>query len=178
MKKLYCFILLSFLNFPIASQQRIDIKGEMNCTVTGNVVVSSEEGKFKQYSGYQDGVKSGDNLKFEYNFADHGAYFGLSRRDPKETIINNEYISLKAEKNVERNKDGLILSGNFNSKISFLQDYIRLSNSRGDFYLSRYYKNDWHGIFVYVKSWDLSSYTMTVNCRHTNDKMESIFKAY
>jgi hypothetical protein len=167
-----------FANISIANQQRIAIKGGMTCTVTGNVIVSSEEGKFKQYSGYQDGTKSGDSLKLEYNFADHGAYFALSRRDPKETIIINEYINLKAEKNVERNKNGLIFSGDLNSKISFLQDYIRISNTFGDFYLRRYYKNDWHGIYVDINLSDFSSQTMTVNCRHTNDKMESIFKAY
>jgi hypothetical protein len=178
MKKLYCLILLSFLNFPIASQQRIDISGEMNCTVTGNVVITSEEGKFKQYAGYQDGIRSGDNLKFLYKFADHGVFLRLFKSDIKNTGILSEYIRLKDEKNIERIKNGLIFSGDGNSKISFLEDYIRISNIFGDFYLSRYYKNDWHGIFVYVKSSELSSHTMTVNCRHTNDRMESIFKAY
>ncbi len=170
--------MFTFANVAIANQRRIDIKGEMTCTVTGNVVFSSEEGKFKQYAGYQDGVKSGDILKFEYNFADHGAYFGLSRRETKDNIIINDYIGFKGEKNVERNKNGLILSGDFNSKISFLQDFIRIINTFGEFKLSRYYKNDWHGVYVYVKPLELSSHTMTVNCRHTNDKMESIFKTY
>lgn len=162
----------------VANQQRVDINGEMNCTVTGNVVVSSEDGKFKQYSGFKEGIKSGDSLKLEYRFANHGAYLALLRRNPKEDVVVSTYIGFKDDNNIKHQKNGLILSDKTFGEASFLQDYIRISNVFGDFYLSRYYKNDWHGIYVRVDVLQFTSQTMTVNCRHTIDSMDNVFKIY
>jgi hypothetical protein len=160
-------------------QQAKDTNGEMNCTVTGNVVVASEDGKFKQYAGVKDGIKTGDSLKLEYRFATHGAFLGLMRKDAKdEKIITSTYISLGNKGNIKHRKNGLILSEETFGEVSFLQDYIRISNIFGDFYLSRYYKNDWHGIFINTSVPDLATHTMTFNCRHTFDAMENIFKVY
>ena len=41
-------------------------EGSMDCTVTGNVVVASEEGKFKSYSGVQGGVKVNEKVVLTY----------------------------------------------------------------------------------------------------------------
>ncbi len=154
-------------------------KGEMSCTVTGNVVVSSEDGKFKQYAGFKDGVKSGDPLRLEYSFSNHGAYMALSRNDRKEgSGIISTYIGRERKGNFTIHKNGLILSDGDSEKASFLQDYIRIENIFGELYLHRYYKNDWHGIFINSMGPDLTSHTMTINCRHNIDSMENIYKAF
>ncbi len=183
-KTLYCFrkyfMLFSVIitSVVFANNQGADFYGEMECTVTGNVVAASEEGKFKQYSGIKDGVKTGDNLRLEYRFATHGTYIGLKRRNVEKEIVINAYIGKKnSGYKVDRSKNGLILE-DYLTAISFLDDYIRIQWIDSQLYLSRYYKNDWHGIYASVRGPELFTHTIAINCRHTIDKIDEIFKLY
>jgi hypothetical protein len=152
----------------------------MDCTVTGSVVVASEEGKFKTYSKVEDGVKINDKLTLNYWVNSNSISLSLKRERTEKNIVIFESISTHdADTNVDKGESrGYILSQkDYNKSISFLSDYIRIKNLK-ELVLSRYYKNDWHGIHTYVQPLDTFTQTLTLNCRHTNDKMDAAFKIF
>jgi hypothetical protein len=175
MKKTLIFIV--FFS-SLAHAQSAD--GSMDCTVTGNVVVASEEGKFKTYSGIKGGVKANEKLILTYKVSNNSIYIELNRVQAENNTVMNAYLSSTAINTIaEKYKNaGFILTDtNFNHSISFLPDFIRVKD-RAEFFISRYYKNDWHGIYSSVSSWDLTAQTLTLNCRQTDDKMDAAFKIF
>lgn len=175
MKK-YLILFLIYANQVYAQS----VVGAMDCTVTGNVVAASEEGKFKTYSGIQGGVEVNEKLTLKYDVTSNGIYIGLERNnEKKEIVINAYYSSANANIKVERNKNGGIIftDTKFNHGISLLPEYIRITEFK-DLYLTRYYKNDWHGIFSNVDLFNMSAQTLTLNCRHINDNMDAAFKIF
>jgi hypothetical protein len=168
-------IVLSIYSSQVYAQS---VVGSMDCTVTGNVVVASEEGKFKTYSGIQGGVEANEKLTLKYNVTSNSIYMGLERNnDKKQIVINAHYSAGNADIKFERNKNGgiIVTDTNFNQGISLLPEYIRITGFK-TLYLTRYYKNDWHGIFSNVDLFDMSAQTLTLNCRHINDNMDAAFK--
>jgi hypothetical protein len=154
--------------------------GSMDCTVTGNVVVASEEGKFKTYSGIEGGVDANEKLTLSYDVTSDSIFMGLKRNNSKKDTVINAYYSTKDSKTkVERNQDGgLILSEKiYNHGVSFLPDYIRIKDFR-ELFLKRYYKNDWHGIYSNVDYLNNRTHTLTFNCRHTLDNMDAALKIF
>ena len=154
--------------------------GVMDCTVTGNVVVASEEGKFKTYSGITGGVKANEKLILNYQVSNNRIYITLKRDQPDNNIViaarfSTDDRTITSEKG--HNGGFILKESKYNHSISFLPDYIRINEFR-QFSISRYYKNDWHGIFSYVNNPDSSTHTLTLNCRHTSDKMDSAFKIF
>jgi hypothetical protein len=155
-------------------------EGEMDCMVTGNVVVASEEGKFKTYSGIKGGVKVNEKLILSYMISKNSIYIALKREQVEKATVISAYLSTDNKETTSEKSDsgGFILKDNkYGHSISFLPDYIRINEFR-QFFLSRYYKNDWHGIYSFVDPLDSSSHTLTLNCRHTNDKMDTAFKIF
>ena len=156
------------------------VKGSMNCSVTGNVVVASEEGKFKSYSSIQGGVKVNDRVILEYEVSSNSIYIALKREQVEKNSIIVAYLSTtNAETFAEKRKSsGFIVEDlRFQHSVSFLPDYIRIKEF-SEFFISRYYKNDWHGIFSEVHNLEATTQTLTLNCRHTNDKMDAAFKIF
>ena len=175
MKK-FLLLIVFFLNQAYA--QSAD--GAMDCTVTGNVVVASEEGKFKTYSSIQGGVKADEKVILRYTVYSESIYIGLERLGAEKTIIINAYISANQPSITgEKNKRGgfILTDTRYNTGISFLPDYIRIKED-GELFIMRYYKNDWHGIYSYVDYLNNSTQTLTLNCRHTDDKMDAAFKIF
>lgn len=176
MKKILFFIIFVLHNPSIAQS----IEGVMDCTVTGNVVVSSEEGKFKTYSGIQGGVKINEILNLIYSVTSNSIYIKLKRnKNENNTVIASYLSSSDVDTTAEKGKGGgfVLEQTKFNHSVSFTPDYIRIHEFK-ELVFSRYYKNDWHGIYVDVSPLDLSTQTMTLNCRHTNDKMDTAFKTF
>ena len=157
-----------------------DVEGSMDCTVTGNVVVSSEEGKFKTYAGLQGGVSKNENLNLSYSVTSNSIYIALKREQADKNILLGAFLnSNDSQTYAEKGASGgfVLTDSRFNHSVSFLPDYIRINEIR-EFVISRYYKNDWHGIYSYVSPLDLSTHTLTFNCRHTRDKMADAFKLF
>jgi hypothetical protein len=155
-------------------------EGSMDCTVTGNVVVASEEGKFKSYSSIQGGVKANEKVTLSYRVSSDSIYIGLERQQAEKKIIINAYLSTdKLETKAEKNQSGgfIVDDTNFKHSVSFLPDYIRIKDFN-ELFIKRYYKNDWHGIYSAVYHPDSTTQTLTLNCRHTNDKMDAAFKVF
>jgi len=154
--------------------------GAMDCTVTGNVVVASEEGKFKTYSSIEGGVKANEKVILRYTVGSESIYIGLERINAEKTIIINSFKPFSAVGiTANKGKDGgfILTDTRYDTGISFLPDYIRI-NENGELFVKRYYKNDWHGIFSNVDYINNSTQTLTLNCRHTNDRMDAAFKMF
>jgi hypothetical protein len=174
--KRYLILLLIVTNQVFAQS----VVGEMDCTVTGNVVVATEEGKFKTYSGIEGGVEANEKLTLSYDVTSNSIFLGLKRNNSKkDTVINAYYNTKESKTRVEKNHDGgfIVKEKDYNHSISFLPDYIRINEFR-ELFLKRYYKNDWHGIYSNVNNSDSSTHTMTFNCRHTFDNMDEAFKIF
>ena len=154
--------------------------GAMDCTVTGNVVVASEEGKFKTYSSIQGGVKANEKVILRYTVRSNTVYIGLERLVAEKTIIISTYKSTDDLNTTAENKRGegfILTETKYDTGLSFLPNYIRIKE-HGELFIKRYYKNDWHGIFSDVDYLNNSTQTLTLNCRHTNDKMDAAFKLF
>ncbi len=172
-------IFLTLLAASLGCQAQ-SAEGSMDCTVTGNVVVSSEEGKFKTYSSMQGGVKANEKVTLNYKVGSNRIYIDLKRNTKENSIIINQYLSTDdSETTVEKIQNGgfIFKDSSNNNSISFLPDYIRIKGLE-EFFISRYYKNDWHGIFADVMNIETTTQTVTFNCRHTNDKMDEAFKLF
>ncbi len=170
-------ILIIFFSSQVYAQS---VDGSMDCTVTGNVVVASEEGKFKTYSGIKGGVKANEKLVLNYRVTNDSIYIELKRDQPgSNIIINASHSTDNRTTTAEKGQNGgfMLTDQKYNHGISFLPDYIRIYQFR-EFFISRYYKNDWHGIFSNVDKSDSSTQTLTLNCRHTNDNMEAAFEKF
>lgn len=173
----YFCIVLIFISNQVFAQVA---SGTMECTVTGSVVIASEEGQFKVYSMVKDGVKAKENLTLNYDVGNDYIYIELKRNRADNNIVINSHLSTKnLETTAVKSSNGgfVLINKNFNHSISFLPDYIRVKGFR-EFVISRYYKNDWHGIFSDVRPTETFAETLTLNCRHTNDKMEAAFKFF
>ncbi len=82
--------------------------------------------------------------------------------------LNDQNIALNV------NPDGglIINEKTYNHSISFQPDYIRVREFR-QLALRRYYKNDWHGIFVHSDPRESIAQFMAFNCRHSEDNLEA-----
>ena len=94
------FLILIILISSQAFAQSAD--GAMDCTVTGNVVVASEEGKFKTYSGIKGGVKANEKLILTYKVSNNSIYIELdpandSHKLAKELLLSNNFIIVNSE---------------------------------------------------------------------------------
>ena len=155
-------------------------EGSMDCTVTGNVVVASEEGKFKTYSSMEGGVKANEKVTLNYRVGNNSIYISLERNvKEKSNIIINQYFSTDMPETTAEKASGgfFIKNSTHNHSISFMPDYIRINNFE-EFVLSRYYKNDWHGVYSDVMPRDLVAQTLTFDCRHSKDNMDEAFKLF
>ena len=174
--RLILFLIIIFANKTYAQS----VSGSMDCTVTGSVVIASEEGKFKTYSGIKGGVKANEKLTLNYRVYINSIYIELKREIGEKEIVTNQHIDkLGADISVQKNKNGgFILTNNrYQHSLSFLPDYIQI-NAFEIFFLKRYYKNDWDGIFSYVDHLNSSTQTLTLDCRHNNDNMDAAFKIF
>jgi len=158
------------------------VDGAMDCTVTGNVVVASEEGKFKTYNGIQGGVTANEKLTLNYTVFNNSISIVLKRKQAEQNIViigrlSSKDIGTSAEK-YENKGFGLQRSSYGHTKsIQFSSDYIEIKNF-GEFSIRRYYKNDWHGIYSFINLGESTIQTLTLNCRHTDDKMEDAFQIF
>jgi hypothetical protein len=174
--KIISIILIFFASQAYAQT----VKGSFDCTATGVAVVASEEGKFKTYPSVKGGVKANENLTIEYSVSNNSILLSLKRDQVEKNIVINAFLSsdeidIKTEK--VKNGGFILTDSRYSHSVSFLPDYIRINAFR-EFFISRYYKNDWHGIYSNVSNGDSFTETVTLNCRHTNDKMDAAFKIF
>lgn len=170
------FLLASLL--PLISFAQNAVSGNMDCVVTGNVVISSEEGKFKQYSGFKEGIQTGDRATLEYRVADYGVYVSLGGKLNERTIVNLNISNSNKLVTVPTKVKGFHIANEY-EKIWITEDYIVINTQTlGELSIKRYYKNDWHGIYSYFDMVGMSSQIATINCRHTKDEINNAYDIF
>lgn len=183
MKKSY--YLLTLILFIISFSAHADLaEGRLDCKITGSTVESSEDGKYKSYSSIEGEAKAGDSSILEYSVREDSVYVSMKLNNKKEDVILNVYFKIRkidSEVNIHRDKDlGIVLTKNGNGyyeSLSLLPDYIRLKRF-SELSLIRYYKNDWHGMFVFYVPSKVYVQVLTFNCRHTNDQLDKAYKIF
>ncbi|MBM3363564.1 MAG: hypothetical protein FJY42_13050 [Betaproteobacteria bacterium] len=179
MKNKFIFFLVMAPCFALKAQT---ISGRLDCTVTGSIVAASEDGKFKNYSGFKDGIKVGDRVTLNYSATRNSTskYKSLyitmvstANENKPKTVISQRFDLNDQNINLSVNPDGglVIKEQSFNHSISFQPDYIRVKEFR-ELALRRYYKNDWHGIFISSDPTESLAQFLAFNCRHVEDNME------
>lgn len=181
MKNQGLFFSLIFLFFINVHAQ--EVEGRFDCTVTGNVVVGTEEGRFKTHSGYKGGVNVNDKVKLIYKTWQDSLYMSIDRMDAGTNPIVNLYITKSnANTTYEKIKGGGFFVNQktnlFTNGATLKQDYIRIVNATSEVYFLRYYKNDWQGLFRDLDLVNFLSQTITLNCRHTSDNIDEAVKLF
>jgi len=159
-------LILTLLLFSISAHGGT-VKGEMKCAVKSNYVVINEEGVPKLFKGFADEFKVGDSLSFKFK-VDNNFWFDL--KDDKSDFSHFTFF----ERNQAKYSDflGLQFESDYGSKITFRKNFINWDLILGNLILSRYYKNDWSGIFVSYNPLDMAAQVATLDCRMWNDGVD------
>jgi hypothetical protein len=179
MKTLYFVsILLSAISFAANAQS---IEGHLDCKITGSRVETTVGGKYKSYSGLTDGEKVGDSANLTYMVTNESIYIVMKlNNDEKRLIASSNLLDmLGTKRKVERTIDsGIIMTiPDYGYSYSLTPDYIRLKDF-SDLTMSRYYKNNWQGMYIKFKPLEMHVTILTFNCQHTNDKFDKAFKIF
>jgi len=148
----------------------INLQGEMSCKVKDSILIEVEDGKSKRYSGAKDSFNVGDTLYVSYRYEEYfnrPAYvmnFSFEDRLREDThLYVSENSSLPSS----------VTSLTFSEEKIFVKDILQRNLS-----LRRYYKNDWEGIFSFAYGPEFYTWTVTLDCRNQEGRLEEILKAY
>ena len=192
---LILFVLITFEASIVYSSEKVS--GYFDCKIKGIRIISINEGKHEEFSGYKDSLKKGDNLTISYRNTTNEHFYlkaeGLgnnlisfihSQTPTTKNPTGNSYSKLhfnKKELNCEKNdftcirEDMMLIDSFYMNKLVFNEDYIYARYLDRSITLARYYKNDWNGIFSDFANYDeLSTYNFTLDCRHRDDQLKDI----
>jgi len=180
MKKL---ILISTLLFSFNGWTE-DINGTMICTIKDQIILEMKDGIAKRYSG--DGrFKEGDNLTFEYRFKEYteSSDLQITLGNNKEKIFWNNYDTSTTKKIESMESFSVFIPERI---IIYTNDRrvnsVSLSNDEIDaemtsmmrLILTRYYKNDWNGIFTFTLP--SSTYSGSIDCRQGINQYDKLLE--
>ena len=192
MKKVSLFIycLLIFKSSMVYSSD--ELTGYFECKVKGINIIGIEEGKHKEFSGYKNAVKKGDNVKIYYisdihhilrikseadlipihvSFSNAKTKGPITPYDTRVSFMKKDESCKKKDWTCQLEDMTYLNSNNGLARVSLNDDWIYATSLDQTFTLERYYKNDWNGIFSKFNSVNLTSYNITFDCRHSKDKL-------
>lgn len=157
--------------------QHTVIEGKLLCSVTGSLVVLSENGVFKQSKGFDGGIKVKDKISLKYNFSEYEARIVAESIQDKK-IIWMDFFSIKnGETKLKRARSGGTVFDRGIHAFALSKESIRGESVFGLLRLHRYYKNEWHGILLTEGSPEgMWSHTVTLNCVHQTDKIDEVLQ--
>ena len=183
----YIIFITSALMLLASYASATEFEGRMDCKVKTMRVTQIEEGIGREFSGFTDKLKVGDNVSLNYEFLSDKVVFQL-----KDSSRGEDYWDL----DIKKYSDGVkyyatdeplgvgIQVGD--AQHYFSQDNIHskgfhFANTETDFTLidgkislKRYYKNDWQGL--YFSHYRLQIKVFTLDCRHTKDKLDQMIQ--
>ena len=177
------FILLTFAAFIIATQTSAEIlKRVMNCKITDQVILESNEGQPKRYTGFTNMFEVGDSLRFELASKSDALLYAELR----DTVRNKAIIETAAEKSY---REFTLRKNIFNEYAElqevdalfvnrFTENSIELEGILWRLELRRYYKSDFHGIMVRKIFADLLAGIATLDCRMVIDEFDEILAGF
>ena len=167
-----------------------DVEGRMKCEVKSNRLTTVEEGKPKEFTGYEKSFVVGDNLTIIYEnlFSNFSVIIEDKVRD--ERVMTAFVGSKDTDRSFHEPKysEGILLRSKgtfenprfsmsnpeFEMSIFAHSDIISASNNLSSIELQRYYKNDWQGVFF--KKLHLQLQITTLDCRHTRDRLDTFIE--
>lgn len=170
------FLTISFLAAIITTQAHADFpKRIMNCEVTDQVILHSDEGKPKRYTNFIGKFETGDTLRFELNSSLEN-WLHAQLTDPKR---QNYVIGTDPDmkyKEFMRDSRGYLFDTEYNDRFS--RDHIILNSGLRRLELKRYHKSDFHGILITRTFSRLLARVSTLDCKMAIDEFEEILAAF
>ncbi len=178
------------------SADTIIIKGEMQCKVKDQIILSTEDGISTRYQGFKNDMQIGETLGVSYTLFDTGVpsmqFFvyrkpkrGEKYKPGEGTIILNIFYEEKGEfLQIKDNELGFRyahldeMDVDPSERTTFGVDKMHIQDTSGVWRLNlrRYYKNDWEGFFTVNTMDEFSVHAATLNCRQETDVIEEIIK--
>lgn len=167
---------------PVFSKE---IEGAFRCKIENGYLLVMQDGISKQYGGYENSLKKGDSIIFNYSYNQFGT--SVSKDFTMYTPSGFRPI-FNSSANINKRKAGdkelfpnsffgtSKYGGKGNEILAISEDSIFAEGiPGGELELTRYFKNDWHG-FLTAESVQDTIHVMTLNCRHVLDGLERIVK--
>ena len=149
--------------------------GKMDCTIKSQTIVSTKDGKTKEYSGFEGKPKVGDTITAQYEMRLGAVAFYLKRNG-----VGFVHNTPTYGKKVRSFRDDTVkFENDFDgSTLTFGKNKIHSRTEKDEVVLERYYKSDWEGIYIALKPmYGLTAQIMTLDCRQTADKVDIIVDA-
>ena len=158
----------------------------MDCEVKYQTVVGSDEGKPETYSGFTDQVEVGDKLRLEYGTSDSPElYMKLTDTkrdllvidyDTQASILDNPFVD--AEVRVLDLAKPMIAFNKQDGFMNFDTEEFNISHYSIRMHLDRYYKSDFHGLFVRTNAPNMQVLVQTLDCRMVKDEFDRILSKF
>ena len=142
-----------------------EIKFNLSCKVTGQVLINTENGISEQASRFKDGLEVGDIFTVDFRYASASYSYLLYIKINVDLIASSSVLS---SEDSSKHSDGLMYTSvyeGFGGRTSFLSDdSIQSIDVVDSFNLKRYYRNDFELIHSdnAVVGWPRR--TLTANC--------------
>ena len=182
---------LACLSVPISLNAE-EITGSMRCEVMSNRITTVEDGRPKEYTGFESGFGVGDTLRLSYStissgsnerehdrlhIALHDAVRGetiiawVGTAGPSEAISETVITIPPTDQNIAKY---------YNGSFSINSDFIIIDSGYGArLDLSRYHKDDWQGLGVApIISAPNGFQVYTLDCRTVTDRIEEVIDAF
>ena len=171
MKPLAFLIVIIFL-FPTSSLLATEMKGTLSCRVLSVNLTQMEEGRVVNYSGYKGGMKEGHTFFVDYEYDPLIRYVKVKGRS-NDFSYRSSGGSGYIEKGTKAMREGYPNTfGTKNNDVTIGSDFLSGDAIFDEISLSRYYKNDWHGL--YVKDSSDAILVAGLDCRHISDSIDEI----
>ena len=170
---------------PQKAQSSTYIEGSLECKIKYLTLIKTAEAVTETFSGYKDQIQQGDQISVLYyveeDAGNNEIRIGLKTKD----TYGDKYKwrSIDRIKSLHRDpKNNFYLISLTNEVVYLDEDYIDFSDESGALKLKRYYKNDFEGLVVdsapgivnAIANLNLSASVYTLDCRHTNDRLQDI----
>ena len=153
-----------------------DMLGIMKCKATENKLIILDDGKPSIYTGYKDGISTGDTLYVNYKLF---TFFGMESIRillfEEGTDSNNIFLDhgFPVDHKSENPDEAWLVSIKDHNGVFQVNKDTLLSRSADDtLILHRYYKNDWEGMYVQTSSTSIRSQIITLDCRQITNVYE------
>lgn len=170
---------------PQRAQPSTYIEGSLECKIKYLTLIKTAEAVTETFSGYKNQIQQGDQISVLYyveeDAGNNEIRIGLKTKD----TYGDKYKwrSIDCIKSLHRDpKNNFYLISLTNEVVYLDEDYIDFSDESGALKLKRYYKNDYEGpvidsapgIVNAIANPNLSASIYTLDCRHTNDRLQDI----
>ena len=151
-------------------------EGKLDCTVKQQAVHKMEEGQPKRFSGYENGVKVGENLIFRYASDKKGGLLFVLDYPTKD--LTESWWEYKNVRTLDSGSKLYVVDMDKVLRLHFSEDKISLKGVSNRLVLKRYYKSDYQGMLVAFYESNLSTHVIGLDCRTVKDGFQEIFDSF